>query len=38
MVKKEQRLQIIEEIVREYQATFNELKIGERPENHIPDN
>lgn len=38
MVKKEQRLQIIEEIVREYQAAFNELKIGARLESHIPDN
>lgn len=38
MVKREQRLKIGEEIAREYLATFNELKFGERPESHIPDN
>lgn len=31
MVKKEQRLKIGEEIVREYLATFYALKSGERP-------
>lgn len=37
-VKQEQRLKINEEMRRDYLATFNELKFGERPESHIPGN
>lgn len=37
MVKKEQRVKINEEIVREHLATFNDLKCGEGPKSHIPD-
>lgn len=38
MVRKEQRLKINEEIVREHLAAFSELRSGERSESHMPDN